>query len=606
MSYISIKQGEDWFKPQNLGRPIDCLLGAEIFYELLRSGQIYSQNSDLIFQNTVFGFVASGSSSCVNSDVKVHFGLIKEGDLNDTLRKFWELENVDLERTKNKEAVLCEEHFVKTHSRDAEGRYIVKMPLKDDPKCLGESRDIAVKRLDALWIRLERDPQYLKIYKDFIHEYEHLGHMKEIITEEDNPEISYYMPHHGVYRPQKSTTKLRVVFNASNPTSNGLSLNSLQYNGGLVQDDLFAIMIKFREHPYAFTADVKMMYRMILMHESQQSLLRILWKENLDDPVKTFELKTVTYGTVSAPFLATRALLQLSKDEEKNFPLAAPILRQNFYMDDVLCGASCLEEAKELKSQLSVILAKGGMQLHKRSSNHLELASNIDGGYDFENLIETKTLGVSWKSLEDCFVFRVAVDLKNSYNKRCVLSTIARLFHPLGLLGPVVAKAKIFMQSLWSLKIDWMDELPPEKANEWHHFLEDFKSINSICIERCIVHVHPHPTRIELHGFADASEKCYGAVIYCRSYSSNGIPTVKLVTSKSRVAPVKNVTIPRHELCVAVLLSKLMKRVVIALQVDSPPTYLWSDSTIVLAWIQKDPNILKTFVGNRVSTIQQL
>ncbi|KAF8766807.1 hypothetical protein HNY73_019835 [Argiope bruennichi] len=151
-----------------------------------------------------------------------------------------------------------------------------------------------------------------------------------------------------------------------------------------------------------------------------------------------------------------------------------------------LCGASSLEEAKELKSQLSGILAKGGMQLHKWSSSHLELASNIDGGYDFENLIETKTLGVSWKSLEDCFVFRVAVDLKNSYNKRCVISTIARLFDPLGLLGPVVAKAKIFMQSLWSLKIDWMDELPPERANEWHQFLEDFKSINSICIKRCI------------------------------------------------------------------------------------------------------------------------
>ncbi|KAF8795206.1 hypothetical protein HNY73_003081 [Argiope bruennichi] len=235
--------------------------------------------------------------------------------------------------------------------------------------------------------------------------------------------------------------------------------------------------------------------------------------------------------------------------------------------------------------------------------SHLELASNIDGGYDFENHIVTKTLGVSWKSLEDCFVFRVAVDLKNSY-KTCVLSTIARLFDPLELFGPVVAKAKIFMQNLWSLKIDWMDELPPEKAKEWYQFLEDFKSINSICIERCIVHLHV--TRIELHGFVDASENCYGAVIYCLSYSSNGIPTVKLVTSKSRVSPLKSVTIPRLVLCAAVLLSKLMKRVVIALQVDSPPKYLWRDSPIVLAWIQKDSNILKTFVGNRVSTIHQL
>ncbi|GFW77058.1 uncharacterized protein TNCV_2724881 [Trichonephila clavipes] len=194
-----------------------------------------------------------------------------------------------------------------------------------------ESRDIALKRLNALWTRLIRDPQYLKSYRDFIHEYDQLGHMKEVVAEHDNSEVASYMPHHGVLRPEKSTTKLRVVFNATNPTSNGLSLNSIQYNGGLVQNDLFTIMIKFREHPYAFTADVKMMYRMILIHESQQPLLRILWKESPEDPVKTFEMKTVTYGTVSAPFLATRTLLQLSRDEEKNFPLAAPV-RENFYI----------------------------------------------------------------------------------------------------------------------------------------------------------------------------------------------------------------------------------------------------------------------------------
>ncbi|GFT26886.1 integrase catalytic domain-containing protein [Trichonephila clavipes] len=353
------------------------------------------------------------------------------------------------------------------------------MPLKNEPNCLGESRGIALKRLNALWTRLIRDPQYLKLYRDFIHEYDQLGHMKEVVVEHDNSEVAYYMPHHGVLRPEKSPTKLRVVFNATNPTSNGLSLNSIQYNGGLVQNDLFTIMIKFREHPYAFTADVKMIYRMILIHESQQPLLRILWGESPEDP--------------------------LSRDEEKNFPLAAPVLRENFYMNDVLCGAASLMEAKALKNQLFGILKKGGMELHKWGSSHLELTSNILGDYEFENPIETKTLGVSWKSQEDCFIFKIAVELKDSYTKRCVLSTIARLFDPLGLLGPVVARAKILMQSLWSLKIDWIDELPSERAKEWHRFLEDFNSVRSICIGRCIV--HPQATRVEFHGFADASKE---------------------------------------------------------------------------------------------------
>ncbi|GFX55375.1 integrase_H2C2 domain-containing protein [Trichonephila clavipes] len=105
------------------------------------------------------------------------------------------------------------------------------------------------------------------------------------------------------------------------------------------------------------------------------------------------------------------------------------------------------------------------------------------------------------------------------------------------------------MQSLWSLKIDWIDELPSERAKEWHRFLEDFNSVRSICIGRCIV--HPQATRVELHDFAEASEKCYGAVIYCRSQSPDGATTVKLVTSKSRVAPVKSVTMPRLELFIA-------------------------------------------------------
>ncbi|GFW69836.1 uncharacterized protein TNCV_2549511 [Trichonephila clavipes] len=304
--------------------PIDCLLGAEIFYELLHSGQIRSENSNLIFQNTVFGFVASGSNSFADTEARVHCGL------NQTLKMFWKLENIEVERTKN-EAIFCEDHFLKTHSRDDEGQYVVKIPLKNEPNCLGELRDIALKRLNAMWTLLIRDPQYLKLYRDFIHEYEQLGHMKEVVAENDNSEIAYYMTHHGTLTSEKSTMKLSVVFNATNPTSNGLSLNSIQYNGGLVQNDLFTIMIKFREHPYAFTADVKMMYRMILIHESKQPLLRVLWKESPEDPAKTFEMKTVTYGKVSAPFSETRTLLQLSRDEEKSFPLTAPVLRELLY-----------------------------------------------------------------------------------------------------------------------------------------------------------------------------------------------------------------------------------------------------------------------------------
>ncbi|GFW80753.1 uncharacterized protein TNCV_348561 [Trichonephila clavipes] len=138
---------------------------------------------------------------------------------------------------------------------------------------------------------------------------------------------------------------------------------------------------------------------------------------------------------------------------------------------------------------------------------------------------------------------------------------------------------KIFMQSIWSLKIDWIDELPSERAKEWHRFLVDFNSVSSNFFGRCVV--HPQTTRVELHGFADASEKCYGAEIYCRSQSPDGVTTVKLVTSKSRVATVKSVTMPRLELCATVLLAKLMKKVETALKIKTTPEYR---VTRLLSW----------------------
>ncbi|GFV97517.1 DUF1758 domain-containing protein [Trichonephila clavipes] len=151
----------------NIPGNIDLLLGAEIFYEILLPGQTNLLNTKLIFQNTVFGYIASGSIP-VSSENKPHCGLIKDNvDLEKTMRRFWEIENVEPETIKNKETIICEEHFQKNHARDSTGRYIVSMPFKKDPNCLGQSKDIALKKLNSLWNRLKREPNYLKLYRDF-------------------------------------------------------------------------------------------------------------------------------------------------------------------------------------------------------------------------------------------------------------------------------------------------------------------------------------------------------------------------------------------------------------------------------------------------------
>ncbi|GFX77104.1 uncharacterized protein TNCV_1073041 [Trichonephila clavipes] len=387
--------------------------------------------------------------------------------------------------------------------------------------------------------------------------------MKEV-TNETEPEITYYVIHQGIYRPEKSTTKLRVVFNCSSLTDNGISLNDIQYNRGVIQEDLYVQMLRFRTYTYAFTADIKMMYRTILINPNQRNLQRIVWCEREHESPKIYELSTVTYGTVSALYLAQRTLTQLSMDEEANFPIAASVLRNNLYMDDVLCGAATLEEAIVLRQQLKGILKSAGMELHKLCANHKKLSPDPEQNYNFATLTETKALGVSWKPNLDCFLIK----------------------------------------RLWRSKLEWNDLLPAEEYREWQQFLVSLENINNIEIPRRILVAFPEV--IEIHGFADASERCYGAAVYCKSKNLKSETLVRLITSKSRVAPIKSLTILRLELCAAGLLAKLVKRVVAALQLETAELYLWSDSMIVLAWLRKEPKDLKTFVQNRVAKIQEL
>ncbi|GFX38671.1 integrase catalytic domain-containing protein [Trichonephila clavipes] len=261
------------------------------------------------------------------------------------------------------------------------------------------------------------------LYKEFMNEYELLGHMEEI-KNETLDKINYYIPHHSVYKPEKTFTPLRVVFDASAKTTSGFSLNSILLNGGIIQQDFFSIVSRFRKHEYAFGADIKKLYRQILVDPNQRDLQRNMWKTSADAPVKTYKLATVTYGTVSAPFLATRTLKALADEEKAEFP--------------------------------------------------------------------------------------------------------------------------------------------------------------------------------------DASEGAYAAVVYIKCFNESGQSQTRLLCSKSRVAPLKTLTIPRLELSAALLLLRLVKKVVPILQLPIHKIWMWTDSTIALAWIKTEPHKLKTFVRNRVAEIQAL
>lgn len=446
-----------------------------------------------------------------------------------------------------------------------------------------------------------------QLYSDFMEEYEKLDHMERVI-EDALPCNNYYLPHHGVYKAEKATTPLRVVFNASSPSSNGISLNDILLKGDVVEN-IFDLILRFRTHKYAFTADIKKMFRQILVSPSQRDFLRILWiDENTKNPI-TFRLKTVTYGTTSAPYLAIRTLKQLALDEASSFPLASEITLRDFYMDDVLSGAKDIESARILQHQLIKMLKRGGMDLHKWASNLPELLDtspnlNHKVSINEEKNSNAKTLGMNWLSNEDNFAFYINHTSDTSFTKGSVLSFIARLYDPLGLLGPIICKAKIFMQKLWLHQLRWEDKLPIALANEWNTLVKSFRNIEQIKIPRWIL--VDDCQKFILHCFADASKYAFGAVIYLQCIRTNDCASSMMLTSKSRVAPLKIISIPRLELCACLLASKLRIKVEQALHLQIDRVIMYTDSTIALSWIHSKPHQLKTFVANRVSKIQQM
>lgn len=216
--------------------------------------------------------------------------------------------------------------------------------------------------------------------------------MKEINEVNDTPnQINYYLPHHAIIKPTSSTTKLRVVFDASAKSDSDLSLNDVLMVGANVQDNLFYIILRFRKYKYVFTTDITKMYRQIQVNPTQTNLQRILWRSNKMESIKTFELTTVTYGTASAPYLATRALKQLALDEMQNHPLSAKTVLEDFYVDDCLSGSNSLEEVLTLQNELIILLRKGGY-LHKWCSNNYALLENISESEREKWLLEVITI----------------------------------------------------------------------------------------------------------------------------------------------------------------------------------------------------------------------
>lgn len=608
--------------------PIDVLIGAELFYNILQSGHIrLGPNSPHLIETTL-GWIISGPIG-INTNipqceqhnnplVSMHVSVQNTDAL---LRSFWEQEETPTKRLLSPEDKYCEDLYTSTTTQDNQGRYTVNLPIQQHKlQDLGDSFKTAYRYQLQLESSFLKNPNKYIQYKSFIHEFIQLGHAEYIDNFSHTDPQAYYLPHFAIIKPESRTTKLRTVFNASSKTTTGLSLNDILYEGPNIYNDLLDIILRFRLHRFVFSCDIVKMFRGIFINPEQRCLQRILWRDTTTEPLKCLELTTVTYGTKSAPYLACRTMLDLAEKYSDTYPLASKCIKLNGYMDDYLSGAQSKEECIQLCSELINLLAKAGFSLHKWTSNNPHILKNIlnantdtqssttssiQENYTFTPTETVKTLGLIWSHTLDTLQISLPTLANQTHTKRHILSQISQIFDPIGILAPTTIHAKLLMQAIWKENTDWDSTISPELDAIWLHYINQLHYLQEMQIPRW--YFTDIPNNIYLIGFCDASSKAYGACLYLKATYNNKQSTCTLVMAKSKVTPCRRQqSIPRLELCSAVLLCKITHRFLntISGQLTIKDIYLFSDSNIVLSWIQSPyKNKHDTYITHRLMQI---
>ncbi|GFX76187.1 integrase catalytic domain-containing protein [Trichonephila clavipes] len=330
--------------------------------------------------------------------------------------------------------------------------------------------------------------------------------------------------------------------------------------GPRVQRDVYPILLSFRTFQIAVCADLEKMFRQIRISSEDTNWQRILWRDNPKETVKEYRLTTVTYGTSCAPYLSTRTLTQLAFDERERYPLASFATLHHFYVDDLLSGAATEKEAVELVWQLKEMMKKGGFNLRKWQSNSEIVIKEVAENKDLkrvQNDEEIKILGIQWNPKSDFFSFSVSLlEERCIYSKRDVLSEIACVFDPLGLLSPCIVFMKILLQELWKLNLEWDEPIPEDLNKQWTTFRKELHLIEKMKIPRCLA-TFIHST----------SDSCLLRFLQ-------------------------------------LLLYNVLQVVLREFPLSIHRTIAWTDSTITLAWLKTEPYRWQPFVANRVSKIQ--
>ena len=517
-----------------------------------------------------------------------------------SLEDFWSLEKIGITDTYLESDDMKAMQDLSNSIKYEDSRYWVTWPWKETEIYLPENFELAKGRLKSLVHKLQRNPELLRKYDDIIRDQTERN-VIEKVEEETSESRKHYIPHHAVVTPSKTTTKVRVVYDASARTQkDNPSLNDCLYRGPVILENLCGLLMRFRFNEVAILADIKKAFLQVGLQARDRDVTRFLWLKDITDQnikgnVQIYRFCRVPFGVVSSPFLLAGTIQHHLQNESNSI---AEKIKDSLYVDNVITGTQDVSQALQFYSESKRVFTKASMNLREWTSNSEDFMCNIPQEDRATGRI-VKVLGMIWHVVEDILKTRSEIDITNPASKRDVLRAISSIYDPLGLFIVATVEAKLFVQTLWMDNLDWDDSLSSERQMKWENIAKELQFIEMMKVPRHIpVSEQDHK---ELVCFTDASESVYAAVVYILTFSK-GI-CANLIFSKLRLAPMKKLSIPRLELLGVLIGVRCLSFVESELKQHIHRKILYTDSQCVLKWLTSTKS-LSVFVTNRLKEIK--
>ena len=587
------------------GGSVDLLLGTDFSDAFVDVQVISGEPSEPIAKMNCFGWYVLGRFShneqsiqsvdvgtmCVKDNIEV---LLQQDQIGVKPTKFCTCTDNELRENK----------FVRSLSETTslvDGRIQVKMPWKETGPPEKSNYDIALKRMHSTEKSL-RGKNCTDVVAEEVRKLVDQEFVKKVPPDDvDHAKPEWYLPLQAVFTPEK-TTKVRLVFDSSCEGHDGLSLNDRLEKGPNYINDIPNVLAAWRWDDIAYSGDVRKMFNQILVHPDDQVFHRFVWREKPTDEPTIYQWLRLSFGDKPAPDIASSSIKVLAKTAEQEQPQAAAELLQHVYVDDIAGSRPTVQQVKEVTTGIDSILENGKFEIKTWHSNSKEIDQS-----DGESI--TDLLGHKWNKETDKFTFKRGEipELCKQLTKRKCLALVAKLWDPVGIITPVSIKFRIDLQELWCAGYRWDDVLPEEIRRKWKENHDLINHLLSLEFDRKLKPINAIAPP-EIHGFSDAGDNAYGAVLFLRWELADGSFYCVPVMTKAFVAPVKKKSIPRLELLGGLTLARIydtsMKMLKFA-DVDRSKKFLWIDSSTVLSWIKTPPKEFRPFVSARVAEIQE-